>query len=66
MGAKPRDILRARGTPAEALGLLDPAVSDDRILDAMVAEPILVERPIVATPKGVRLCRPAERVRELL
>jgi arsenate reductase len=66
MGAKPRDILRARGTPAEALGLLDPAVSDDRILQAMVAEPILVERPIVATPKGVRLCRPAERVRDLL
>jgi arsenate reductase len=66
MGAKPRDILRARGTPAETLGLLDPAVSDDRILEAMVAEPILVERPIVATPKGVRLCRPAERVRELL
>jgi arsenate reductase len=66
MGAKPRDILRARGTPAEALGLLGPAVSDAQILDAMVAEPILVERPIVATPKGVRLCRPADRVQDLL
>lgn len=66
MGAKPRDILRTRGTPAEALGLLDPGVSDAKILDAMVAEPMLVERPIVATPKGVRLCRPAERVRDLL
>ena len=66
MGARPRDILRTRGTPAEALGLLDPGVSDAQILDAMVAEPILVERPIVAAPKGVRLCRPAERVRELL
>jgi arsenate reductase len=66
MGAKPRDILRAKGTPAEALGLLDPAAGDDRILDAMVAEPILVERPIVATPKGVRLCRPADRVQDLL
>ena len=66
MGARPRDILRTKGTPAEALGLLDPAVSDERILDAMVAEPILVERPIVATPKGARLCRPADRVQELL
>ena len=66
MGAKPRDILRARGTPAEALGLLNPGASDDRILDAMVAEPILVERPIVVTPKGARLCRPADQVRELL
>jgi len=66
MGAKPRDILRSKGTPAEALGLLDPAASDDRILEAMVAEPILVERPIVVTPKGARLCRPADKVQALL
>ena len=66
MGAKPRDVLRVRGTPAEELGLTRPGVSDDAILDAMVAQPILVERPIVVTPRGVALCRPAERVRDLL
>jgi arsenate reductase (glutaredoxin) len=65
-GAKPRDWLRVRGTPAEALGLTAPDVTDDAILDAMVAEPILVERPVVASPKGVRLCRPSERVFDLL
>lgn len=66
MGATPRDVLRERGTPAVALGLLDPHVTDEAILDAMAEHPILVERPIVATPKGVALCRPAERVRDLL
>jgi len=66
MGAKPRDILRLRGTPAEALGLLDAGVSDEAILDAMVAHPVLVERPIVTTPKGTRLCRPAAVVEALL
>jgi arsenate reductase len=66
MDVKPRDVLRVRGTPAEELGLLDPQVSDDRIIDAMVAHPILVERPIVDAPKGARLCRPAERVADLL
>lgn len=66
MAAKPRDILRERGTPAAELCLTDPAASDDQILDAMVAHPILVERPIVVTPKGARLCRPAERVLGLL
>src|SRR3569623_1811181 len=60
MGIGPRDILRVRGTPAEELGLTRAGVSDDEILDAMVAHPILVERPIVESPKGVRLCRPAE------
>jgi arsenate reductase len=65
-GVRPQDWLRVRGTPALALGLTAPDVSDDAILDAMVAEPILVERPIVASPKGVRLCRPSERVFELL
>ena len=66
MGARPRDILRLRGTPAEELGLADPAVGDDRILEAMVAHPILVERPIVETPLGVALCRPADKVAALL
>jgi len=66
MGKRPRDILRTRGTPAEELGLLEDGVSDDAILAAMELHPVLVERPIVETPKGVRLCRPAETVRELL
>ena len=66
MGATPRDILRVRGTPAEELGLTDPAASDDDILNAMVENPILVERPIVVTPRGTALCRPSEAVFTLL
>lgn len=66
MAARPRDILREKGTPAAELGLLDPGISEDRILDAMVAQPILVNRPIVVTPKGVKLARPSEVVLELL
>ena len=66
MGAAPRDLLREKGTPAAELGLLDPGVSDDQILDAMVTHPILVNRPIVVTPKGVRLTRPSEAVLGLL
>ena len=66
MNASPRDVLRVRGTPAEELGLTNPAVSDQAILQAMIAHPILVERPIVVSPKGVRLARPAEKVAELL
>lgn len=66
MGATPRDVLRERGTPALALGLLDPHVTDEAILDAMVEHPILVERPIVVTPAGAALCRPAETVLGLL
>jgi arsenate reductase len=66
MDAKPRDLLREKGTPAAELGLLDPAVSDDHILDAMVANPILVNRPIVVTPKGTKLSRPSEVVLDLL
>ena len=66
MNVKPRDILRVRGTQAEALGLTDPKTSDAAILAAMVADPALVERPIVATGKGVALCRPAEKVETLL
>jgi arsenate reductase len=66
MGCHPRDILREKGTPAAELGLLDPAASDEAILDAMIAHPILVNRPIVATPKGVKLCRPSQVVLTLL
>jgi arsenate reductase len=65
MKARPRDILRTRGTPAEALGITVDS-PDDKILAAMVAEPILVERPIVVTPKGTALCRPADRLQALL
>ena len=62
----PRDLLRVNGTPAEELGLTDPAVSDDRLLTAMVAHPILVQRPIVVTDKGTILARPQEKVLEIL
>jgi arsenate reductase len=65
-GVPIRALMRTRGTPAEALGLTDPTASDEAILEAMVEHPILVERPIVATPTGVRLCRPVESVREIL
>lgn len=64
MKSKPADILRTKGDRATALGLIGAA--DDRILDAMVAEPGLVERPIVVTPKGTALCRPKEKVLDLL
>lgn len=66
MSARPRDILRDKGTPAAELGLLDPAMPDSRIVDAMLAHPILVNRPIVVTPRGVILCRPSEVVLGLL
>lgn len=66
MQACPRDVLREKGTPAAELGLLDPGAPDDRILEAMIAHPILVNRPIVVTPKGVKLCRPSEAVFGLL
>lgn len=65
-GVPLRALIREKGTPAAELGLLDPAVSDTTILEAMVANPILVNRPIVVTPKGVRLCRPSEVVLALL
>lgn len=61
-----RQLMREKGTPAEDLGLLGEDVGEDRILDAMVAHPILVNRPLVVTPKGTRLCRPSEVVLELL
>lgn len=66
MSARPRDILRDKGTPAAELGLLDPAVPDERILAAMLEHPILVNRPIVVTPKGTALARPSEKVFALL
>ena len=65
-GLTPRDALRISKSPAEELGLTDPAVSDDALLDAMVAHPVLVNRPLVCTPKGVKLCRPSELVLDLL
>ena len=65
-GISPREGLRAKEPLAEELGLTRADVSDDEVLDAMVAHPILIERPIVETAKGVRLCRPQDRVREIL
>ena len=65
-GISPREGLRAKEPLAAELGLTDPAVDNDTILDAMVAHPILIERPLVETEKGVRLCRPQDRVREIL
>ncbi|MEL7178962.1 MAG: arsenate reductase (glutaredoxin) [Pseudomonadota bacterium] len=62
----PRAALRTSKSPAEELGLLDENVSDDALIDAMVAHPILVNRPIVCTPKGVALCRPSEAVLPIL
>jgi len=66
MGASAHDILRVQGTKAEELGLTDRSVSDEALVAAMILDPILVNRPIVATPKGVALCRPAEIALTLL
>ncbi len=66
MGVPLRDVLRRKGTPYDELGLDDPGLSDDALLDAIEAHPILINRPIVATDKGVRLCRPSETVLDLL
>ena len=66
MGIGVRDVMRKKGTPFHELGLDDPALSDERLLDAMMEHPILIERPIVVTPLGVRLCRPSEAVLDLL
>jgi arsenate reductase len=66
MGISVRDVLREKGTPYAELGLADPSLTDDQLLDAMLAHPILINRPIVVTPKGVRLCRPSEAVIDLL
>lgn len=61
-----RALLRQKGTPYEELGLADPSLSDDELLDAMIAHPILINRPIVVTEKGMRLCRPSEAVLDIL
>lgn len=66
MGMPVRDLLRRKGTPYDALGLDDPALSDDQLVDAMLAHPILINRPIVVTPLGTRLCRPSETVLDIL
>lgn len=65
-GLRPRDALREKGTPFAELGLADPSVTDESIIDAMLAHPILINRPFVATPLGVRLCRPSEVVLDIL
>ncbi|MEW4468707.1 arsenate reductase (glutaredoxin) [Parasphingorhabdus sp. JC815] len=65
-GISPQEGLRTRGSPAEEMGLTDDGATADQILDAMAAEPILIERPLVETEKGVRLCRPQERVKEII
>lgn len=66
MNAAPRDLLREKGTPAAELGLLDPSAPGEAILAAMIEHPILVNRPIVVTPRGTKLCRPSEAVLDLL
>jgi arsenate reductase (glutaredoxin) len=66
MGVSIRDAIREKGTPYAELGLGDHSLSDDQLLDAMIAHPILINRPIVVTPLGVRLCRPSETVLDIL
>jgi arsenate reductase len=66
MGISTRALLRQKGTPYAELGLSDPKWSDDQLIDFMLAHPILINRPIVETPKGTRLCRPSEAVLDLL
>jgi len=66
MGLSVRELLREKGTPYAELGLDNPDLTDDQLLDAMMAHPILINRPIVVTPKGVKLCRPSEEVLDLL
>jgi arsenate reductase len=66
MGVRPRELLRTKGAPAEALALADPGATDAEILRAMAAHPILVERPIVVTPNGAFLCRPVSRLEAAL
>jgi arsenate reductase len=66
MGISARDLLRKKGTPYSELGLADPALTEAELIDRMLAHPILINRPIVATPLGVRLCRPSEAVLAIL
>lgn len=65
-GMKPRDLLREKGTPFADLGLADPTLSDTALVDAMMEHPILINRPLVVTPLGVKLCRPSETVLDIL
>ena len=65
-GMTPRDLLREKGTPFDELGLTDPALSDEQLMDAMMAHPVLINRPLVVSPLGVKLCRPSEAVLDLL
>jgi len=66
MGVPLRAVIREKDTPFAALGLADPALGDEALLDAMMANPVLINRPIVVSPKGVKLCRPSEAVLDLL
>ncbi|WP_347261986.1 arsenate reductase (glutaredoxin) [Rudaea sp.] len=66
MGIPTRTLLREKGTPFHELGLDDPALTDEQLVDAMLQHPILINRPIVVSPRGVRLCRPSEQVLDLL
>lgn len=66
MAISPRDLLRRKGTPHDELGLGNPALTDEQLINAMMAHPVLINRPIVVTDRGVRLCRPSERVLDLL
>ncbi|MDN4633803.1 arsenate reductase (glutaredoxin) [Sphingomonas sp. PsM26] len=65
-GITPRDLLREKGTPYAELGLRDTTLSDDALVDAMMAHPVLINRPLVVSPLGVKLCRPSEAVLDLL
>lgn len=65
-GITPRELLREKGTPFAELGLDDPALSDAQLIDAMMAHPILINRPLVVSPLGVKLCRPSEEVLDLI
>jgi len=65
-GMRPRELLREKGTPYADLGLGDTSLSDDALVDAMMAHPILINRPLVVSPLGVKLCRPSEAVLDLL
>ena len=66
MGIGPRDLLREKGTPYRELGLGDTSLTDDQLIDTMMEHPILINRPIVVGPKGIRLCRPSEEVLSVL
>jgi arsenate reductase (glutaredoxin) len=66
MGIRVCDLLRRKGTPYDELGLDDPKWTDDQLIDAMLGNPILIDRPIVVTPVGVKLCRPSEIVLDIL